>query len=86
MTTFYSTFESPVGPLLLMSDGISLVGLHTDNDKHRPTVQSSWVHDDSVTLFAQAVAQAEVAAALVSAIWPAESAVRTSLVEALEYE
>ncbi len=48
MTTFYTTFESPVGPLLLMSDGQSLTGLHTDNDKHRPAMRPDWIRDDSV--------------------------------------
>jgi methylated-DNA-[protein]-cysteine S-methyltransferase len=57
MTTFFSIFESPLGPLLLMSDGTSLTGLHTDNDKHRPAVQPDWVRDDSVAPFAQTVAQ-----------------------------
>ena len=57
MTTFYATFESPVGPLLLMSDGTSLTGLHTENDKHRPVIRSDWVRDDSVAPFAQTVAQ-----------------------------
>ena len=57
MTTIYSTFESPVGPLLLMSDGTSLIGLHTDNDKHRPAVRPDWIRDDNVPPFAQAKAQ-----------------------------
>ena len=57
MTPFYTTFESPVGPLLLMSDGASLTGLHTDNDKHRPAIQADWVRDDSVAPFAQTIAQ-----------------------------
>ena len=57
MTTFYTTFESPVGPLLLMSDGTSLTGLHTDNDKHRPAIQSGWIRDDSAAPFAQTIAQ-----------------------------
>jgi methylated-DNA-[protein]-cysteine S-methyltransferase len=57
MTTFYTTFESPVGPLLLMSDGTSLTGVHTDNDKHRPAVRPDWICDDSVAPFAQTIAQ-----------------------------
>jgi methylated-DNA-[protein]-cysteine S-methyltransferase len=57
MTTFYTTFDSPVGPLLLMSDGTSLTGLHTDNDKHRPAIRSEWIHDDGTTPFAQTIAQ-----------------------------
>jgi methylated-DNA-[protein]-cysteine S-methyltransferase len=57
MTTFFSIFESPLGPLLLMSDGTSLSGLHTDNDKHRPALQPDWVRDDSVAPFARTIAQ-----------------------------
>ena len=57
MTPFHTTFESPVGPLLLMSDGASLTGLHTDNDKHRPANQSDWVRDDSAAPFARTIAQ-----------------------------
>ena len=57
MTPFYTIFESPVGPLLLMSDGASLTGLHTDNDKHRPAIQADWVRDDSAVPFARTIAQ-----------------------------
>ena len=57
MTTFHTTFESPVGLLLLMSDGTSLTGLHTDNDKHRPAVPPDWIRDGSAAPFAQAIAQ-----------------------------
>jgi methylated-DNA-[protein]-cysteine S-methyltransferase len=57
MTTCYTTFESPVGPLLLMSDGTSLTGLHTDNDKHRPAVGPDWMRDDAMIPFAQTIAQ-----------------------------
>ena len=57
MTTFYTVFENTLGPLLLMSDGTSLTGLHTDNDKHRPAIRPDWVRDDNVPPFAQAIAQ-----------------------------
>ena len=57
MTTFYTTFESPVGPLLLMSDGQSLSGVHTDSDKHRPAMRPDWIHDDDATPFAEVKAQ-----------------------------
>jgi len=57
MTIFYTTFESPLGPLLLMSDGTALTGLHTDNDKHRPAERSDWVRDDGMAPFAQTIAQ-----------------------------
>ena len=53
MTTFHTTFESPVGPLLLISDATSFTGLHTDNDKHRPAVRPDWIRDDSLPFFAK---------------------------------
>jgi len=57
MTTFCTTFESPVGPLLLMSDGQSLTGLHTDSDKHRPAMRPDWVRDDAAAPFEEVKAQ-----------------------------
>jgi methylated-DNA-[protein]-cysteine S-methyltransferase len=54
MTIRYSEFESPIGTLLLMSDGSSLIGLHTESDKHRPAIGPDWVRDDAATPFAQA--------------------------------
>jgi methylated-DNA-[protein]-cysteine S-methyltransferase len=57
MTTFCTTFDSPIGALLLMSDGTSLTGLHTDNDRHRPAVGRDWIRDDGVAPFARTIAQ-----------------------------
>lgn len=57
MTTFHTTYSSPVGPLLLMSDGRALTGLHTDNDKHRPPIATDWVRDAAAAPFAQVRAQ-----------------------------
>ncbi len=57
MTTFYTAFESPVGPLLLMSDGQSLTGLHTDSDKHRPAMRPDWIRDETAAPFAEVKAQ-----------------------------
>ena len=57
MTTFHTTFESPVGPLLLMSDGQSLTGLHTDNDKNRPATRPDWIGDEGAAPFAKVKAQ-----------------------------
>jgi methylated-DNA-[protein]-cysteine S-methyltransferase len=45
MTTWFTMQESPIGPLLLMSDGAALTGLHTQNDKYRPAVSPEWVSD-----------------------------------------
>src|SRR3954470_21090114 len=57
MTTWITTIDSPVGDLLLMSDGTSLTGLHTDNDKHRPAPQDDWIHDLAAEPFARTIAQ-----------------------------
>lgn len=57
MTIFFTTSESPVGPLLLMSDGQSLIGLHTDSDKHRPATRPDWIEDDDAVPFAEVKAQ-----------------------------
>ena len=57
MTTFFTIFQSPLGPLLLMSDGTSLTGLHTDNDKHRPAIRPDWIRDDHAPPFARTVSQ-----------------------------
>lgn len=57
MTIFHTTYSSPVGPLLLLSDGRALTGLHTDNDKHRPAPAADWVRDDAAAPFAQVRAQ-----------------------------
>jgi methylated-DNA-[protein]-cysteine S-methyltransferase len=48
MTTYFTHFPSPVGPLLLMSNGKALTGLHTQSDKHRPVMKGDWVEDASV--------------------------------------
>ncbi len=36
---------------------MSLTGLHTDNDKHRPAIGRDWVRDGSAAPFAQTIAQ-----------------------------
>lgn len=53
MTTYYCIHESPVGPLLLMSDGESLTGLHTSNDKYKPAIGPDWRLDGSAAPFAE---------------------------------
>ena len=57
MTTRYTFLASPLGPLLLMSDGRSLTGLHTQSDKYRPEIEPDWIEDDAAAPFAQAKAQ-----------------------------
>jgi len=57
MTTYYTTFDSPIGPLLLMSDGKALIGLHTDTDKFRPEMKSDWVRNAGTEPFPEVVRQ-----------------------------
>lgn len=57
MNTFHTFFESPVGPLLLMSDGESLTGLHTESDKYRPKIGADWIEDEGAIPFAEVTAQ-----------------------------
>ena len=57
MNTFHTFYESPVGPLLLMSDGKALTGLHTESDKHRPKIRPDWIEDDGAVPFARVKAQ-----------------------------
>jgi methylated-DNA-[protein]-cysteine S-methyltransferase len=45
MTTFHCLHDSPIGPLLLMSDGECLTGLHTQNDKYKPAIRPDWIGD-----------------------------------------
>lgn len=51
MTTFFCHNPSPVGPLLLMSDGEVLTGLHTENDKYKPRLQPEWREDAGAAPF-----------------------------------
>ena len=57
MRTWVTSFDSAVGPLLLMSDGTSLTGVHTQNDKHRPAWRCEWIRDDGAHPFGQTTAQ-----------------------------
>lgn len=49
--TYYTYLESPIGRLLLTSDGASLTGLYMDAHRHGPDVLEGWVHDDQVAPF-----------------------------------
>lgn len=57
MTTWITEYASPFGPYLLMSDGTSLIGLHSDRDKHRPPPGPDWVRDDDKAPLREAIAQ-----------------------------
>ena len=57
MTTWITTYDSPIGPLLLMSDGKALAGLHTDRDKHRPELREDWIRDATIEPFERTISQ-----------------------------
>jgi methylated-DNA-[protein]-cysteine S-methyltransferase len=46
-TVYHSYMQSPVGVLMLTSDGDALTGLYMENQKHRPELPAHSVQDDS---------------------------------------
>jgi methylated-DNA-[protein]-cysteine S-methyltransferase len=48
---YFTTYESPIQELKLLSDGRSLIGLYMMSEKHALQQQSDWVDDDSVAPF-----------------------------------
>jgi methylated-DNA-[protein]-cysteine S-methyltransferase len=57
MTTFYTRMESPLGPLLLTSDGLALTMMAMHDQKHSAAPQAHWVQDEAP--FAEACSQLE---------------------------
>lgn len=49
----WTWIESPLGPMLAMSDGDALSGLHFHDDKYVPHIASEWQRDDRLPLFRQ---------------------------------
>jgi len=58
MPTLYTVRPSPIGPLLLTSDGQALTGLFMEEHRHGPTVGDDW--DRSEAPFATAFAWLDV--------------------------
>jgi methylated-DNA-[protein]-cysteine S-methyltransferase len=54
---YFTYCESPIQPLLLLSNGRSLIGLYTASEKHILTIQDDWVEDDTVSPFTDAKKQ-----------------------------
>ena len=54
MTTYYTYVESPVGPLLLTSDGAQLTGIYFDYESVNVT---AWVRRDDAAPFGETVEQ-----------------------------
>jgi methylated-DNA-[protein]-cysteine S-methyltransferase len=55
--TYYTHHDTPVGPVLLTSDGAGLTGLYMDEHKHGETVHADWTLDDTVKPFVEAKKQ-----------------------------
>ncbi|MDV6344243.1 MULTISPECIES: methylated-DNA--[protein]-cysteine S-methyltransferase [unclassified Nitrosomonas] len=52
---YYTIMESPVDPLLLMSDGEHLTGLYMDVQNYLPSMKENWIYEP--TPFAEAISQ-----------------------------
>ncbi|MDN5939879.1 MAG: hypothetical protein L0H83_14630, partial [Salinisphaera sp.] len=57
MTTWYSHIDSPLGPLLLTSDGRSLTRLSMARQKHAAAVHRDWQQDAAPFVAARAQLQ-----------------------------
>ena len=55
--TYYTLIDSPLDPLMLVSDGEALTGLYMELQKHGPEVVSDWRKDETLPLFANACEQ-----------------------------
>jgi methylated-DNA-[protein]-cysteine S-methyltransferase len=53
MTTYYTTLETAVANILLVSDGTSLTGVYLSDQQHAPLIQANWQHDDAAIPFAE---------------------------------
>lgn len=51
MTTYYSFWRSPIGEVLMTSDGFALTGLYLENQKYHPAVDKRWISRDELDLF-----------------------------------
>jgi methylated-DNA-[protein]-cysteine S-methyltransferase len=54
MSTYYARVESPIATLLLVSDGISLLGLYMADQRHLPPIRADWIAEDSAVPFGAA--------------------------------
>jgi len=56
-TPYYAYFGTPVGPVLLTSDGEGLTGLYMVEHKHGEAVRDDWIADDKARPFEEAKQQ-----------------------------
>lgn len=45
--TYFTTFSTPIGTVLLIMENDTLIGLYFDTYKKKPEVQPAWIQDDS---------------------------------------
>jgi methylated-DNA-[protein]-cysteine S-methyltransferase len=55
--TYYTHVESPLGKLLMTSDGENMTGLSMPDQKHAPEINPEWTKDAAVPIFSRATAQ-----------------------------
>ena len=60
MKPFATRFESPLGPMVLVSDGTALTGLYFDGQKHFPADTSGWRWDATAAPFPRVTHQLAV--------------------------
>jgi methylated-DNA-[protein]-cysteine S-methyltransferase len=53
MKTYYQLHDSPMGELLLLSNGQALTALHITGGKYVPAADGDWVRDDALPVLAQ---------------------------------
>lgn len=51
--TYYTRYASPVGELLLMTDGEHLTGLYLPDPRHGPSADPNWRRDDTHPVLAR---------------------------------
>jgi methylated-DNA-[protein]-cysteine S-methyltransferase len=62
--TYYTFVDSPVGRILLVSDGANLTGLNFETEKRPIKIEPDWVKDDAPFATAMAQVQAYIAGEL----------------------
>lgn len=55
--TYYTTMDSPIGPLLLTSDGAALTGVYMTDHEHVPEIGRDWVEDATAAPLPEAIRQ-----------------------------
>lgn len=60
MKTFYTTCQSPVGELLISSDGEALTGLAMEVQRHGPERSADWIEAPELPVLQRAVDQMEL--------------------------